>query len=347
MYEYLYFGLALVCIFSIIENFKNGQNLTFFKINIFIFLLVLTTSNIFDFLFELGHEFKDTITFVRLLGSFSFINLFYLVAMNKIPKLVLFIEVVFMILILILMLYGFQFVSINNGVLISDITKINLIAISFVDAFLVFSMVLNLSIIFKKANNDNLYHKKILKWAFILIFILIITVLIISSFILLHFKKVDSTFIDSRLSYIISRSLILLFILLRPKFIDESGFSIGFNTQNLPKTKISVSNFEYLFYHNHYYLLQDANVDDFALKLNHTKVDVLEFLKSQSDDTFIELINKKRIDYLLDMLKSKKYKSFTIEALSEMAGFGNRRSMYYAFQKYVGVTPTEYINNLK
>jgi len=61
----------------------------------------------------------------------------------------------------------------------------------------------------------------------------------------------------------------------------------------------------------------------------------------------IELINKNRIEYLKELLKAKKYESFTIEALSEMSGFNNRRSMYNAFNKHVGVTPTDFIQSLK
>jgi AraC-like DNA-binding protein len=74
---------------------------------------------------------------------------------------------------------------------------------------------------------------------------------------------------------------------------------------------------------------------------------VVDFTIKQTGVSFKELVEKKRIEYLLEMLKSNKHKFFTIQALSEMAGFGNRRAMYHAFQKYVGVTPTEYINSLK
>lgn len=87
-------------------------------------------------------------------------------------------------------------------------------------------------------------------------------------------------------------------------------------------------------------------MEDFALKLNHSKEDVLEFLKTQLDQSFAELLNQNRVDYLKQLLRSKKYESFTIEALSEMSGFGSRRSMYNYFNKYVGMTPSEFINSL-
>ena len=87
-------------------------------------------------------------------------------------------------------------------------------------------------------------------------------------------------------------------------------------------------------------------MDDFALKLNCGKNEVLEFLKLQLDQSFTELLNQNRVEYLKQLLRSKKYESFTIEALSEMSGFGTRRSMYNYFNKYVGMTPSEYINTI-
>jgi YesN/AraC family two-component response regulator len=74
---------------------------------------------------------------------------------------------------------------------------------------------------------------------------------------------------------------------------------------------------------------------------------VADFLKNEIDENFIELLNKNRVEYLKELLKAKKYESFTIEALSEMSGFNNRRSMYNSFNKYVGVTPTEFIQSIK
>lgn len=90
----------------------------------------------------------------------------------------------------------------------------------------------------------------------------------------------------------------------------------------------------------------NANLDDFALKLNHDKEVVLGFIKTQLDQNFTELLNQNRVEYLKQLLRSKKYESFTIEALSEMSGFGTRRSMYNYFNKYVGMTPGEFINSI-
>jgi YesN/AraC family two-component response regulator len=88
-------------------------------------------------------------------------------------------------------------------------------------------------------------------------------------------------------------------------------------------------------------------MEDLALKLNTSKTELADFLKNQIDENFTDLLNKNRVEYLKELLKAKKYESFTIEALSEMSGFNNRRSMYNAFNKHVGSTPTEFIQSLK
>jgi YesN/AraC family two-component response regulator len=94
-------------------------------------------------------------------------------------------------------------------------------------------------------------------------------------------------------------------------------------------------------------LQKDANLEDFSLKLNHDKSAVLEYLNSHINESFNALVNRNRVKYFRSLLDAKKHESFTLEALSEMSGFNNRQSMYNAFNKHVGCTPSAYINNLK
>ena len=88
-------------------------------------------------------------------------------------------------------------------------------------------------------------------------------------------------------------------------------------------------------------------MDDLALKLNTSRNELSLFLREEIEENFTELLNKNRVEYLKQLLIAKKYEAFTIEALSEMAGFNNRRTMYNAFNKYVGMTPSELINSYK
>ena len=152
---------------------------------------------------------------------------------------------------------------------------------------------------------------------------------------------------NTMITVFIHRFLFIFFILIRPKFLDDDKYARPFNQILAKNNGVSFQNFEFLFFSNHYYLRQEANMEDFALKLNASKSQLSDFLKNEIKENFTDLINKNRVEYLQELLKAKKYESFTIEALSEMCGFSNRRSMYNAFNKYIGVTPTEFIQSLK
>jgi YesN/AraC family two-component response regulator len=110
--------------------------------------------------------------------------------------------------------------------------------------------------------------------------------------------------------------------------------------------RLSNSNFDFLFFSNQYYLYPDANIADFALKLNHPVSEINSFIEGRFNKGFIPLITEHRVAHFKNLLESKMHERFTIEALSEMSGFGNRQSMYNAFKKHVGCSPTEFINSL-
>ena len=207
-------------------------------------------------------------------------------------------------------------------------------------------MIYNVVKIFKKTDPENIYQVKIRNWTFFLLALIIfIPIIVVINFTLFKYK-VFSLQADTRIQYIPIYLILLLFVLFRPKFMDESGFSYSLKLSAPIKLGISLSDFEFLFYSNHYFLQSNASLDDFALKLNHTKTEVLAFLKTQKIDNFTELLNRNRVKYFKELLQSNKQESFTIEALSEMAGFNNRQSMYNAFKKLEGRSPSDYINKI-
>ena len=202
----------------------------------------------------------------------------------------------------------------------------------------------NLSVI--NTDIDNLYQVKIKNWIIFLIVLFLIAIFVQITGLLIYYKKVATPLFDSRAVVSLVRFVLLLFILFRPKFLNESGYSAKITKIIRSKNNLSVSNFELLFFANSYFLNANANLEDFALKLNKTKGEVSAFIKDQFNDSFSEILNKNRVTYFKELLNSKQYESFTIEALSEMSGFSNRQAMYVAFKKYEGCTPSDYIDNL-
>jgi len=342
MYSYLYLALAVFGLISIIEILKNSQKISIIKFYFILILGFITINSSIDFVSAFGYDLSLYGSIIRLFVTISLVNIFYAVTEFKIPKFVIYIETILFIIFFISILNGFRFITTINGHFVKEATILNKINLVVVNPLIFGSMVYNLNKL-RKIDSNNLYQVRIKKWmSFLHILFFVIVVSIISSIIFIYIKSFNNI-IDSRFVLFFYRLLATSFIFFRPKFIDDAGLMINYEGIKSFGDQISINKFNFLFYSNHYFLKQDASLDDFALKLNHSKEEVVEFLKNQNDQNFNDLLNKNRVDYFKELLKSKQHHSFTIEALSEMSGFNNRRTMYNAFNKYVGMTPSEFI----
>lgn len=347
MYSYLFFGSSLLGIFSIVENIKGEQKMSFLKWNIVLLLIFMTISASFSFLDEIGYQIGVFPTLNRLFFTITLVNLFYIIAHNSVPKLVIYFECFFIITYVIMTLNGFEFLNVKQGVFSTNVNQLHKFNIYVTNTLIFSSLIYNLFTIYKKTDRGNLYQLKILNWSFFIV--PIFATFFILGFLNIWLFKNPSNFIksDTRMIFIFIYPVLLFFILLRPKFVDEADFSLSKKYLLSPKSPISLKDFNFLFYFNHYYLNPKVHLEDFALKLNRTEGEVTEFIKLQTTDSFSELLSRNRIKYFKELLNAKKFESFTIEALSEMSGFNNRRTMYNAFKKYEGGSPSEYITTLK
>jgi len=345
MYAYLFFILVIIGIFLIFENIKGDQKISFFKIHVLVFLVAVSLMNGIDFLSEIGYTFTLYGSIVKLFMIVVCVNIFYILANHNIPKRIVYIEIVIFILYLISILNGFQFIAVKNGIIVSKTTPLFRLNYLVLHLLVIPSMIYNLYKINKNTDPENLYQVKVKRWASFLILFIAFMIISILSVALIQGGLILPYAYDSRPIQIVVRLLFIIFLFFRPKFIDEYSFAI-ITKSKIGKQKISIENFDFLFYTNHYYLNLEANLEDFALKLNHSKAEVLAFLKSQTNESFNELLNRNRIKHFKELLTAKKHESFTIEALSEMAGFNNKRTMYNAFKKYDGGSPSTFISSL-
>jgi len=345
MYSYLYLSLIILGLFSIFENIKGGRNLSLMKLNFILVLVSITFASTIDFVNEMGYKFDLFGALVRVITTILIVNVFQIVANNKLPRIIIIIELFVFVFYFISILYGYRFTTVKEGIYSFNFINISVINIFIFNPSIIIFMAFNLFKILKITDQTNLYQQKIKKWSVLLfIFFILVLVAIVAS-LLLYVNQITFKMFDSRLIYISNRFILILFIFLRPKFIDEIGVSY-LKSSPLAKGQISLQNFEFLFYFNQYFLKSDANLEDFSIMLNHTKSEVTEYIKKQTSDSFNELVTKNRINYFKELLKTKQHESFTIEALSEMSGFNNRQSMYNAFKKYEECSPSEYINSL-
>ncbi len=346
MYATFAFAITMLGVFSIFENLKGNQKFSVLKYYMLLTIICFTISSFFDFLYFSGHPIPYYKEISRIIGAILVLNMLFLIVLKKVPKFIIFVEALHVLFSIVEICRGFQFPEIIAQKIVFKLTIAHNIFFA-ISAFIILSSFVYLAFqLYKKRNNQNLYDAKVNHWVSWLLFSLLSLAIFQATLVILNTFHIISFYIDSIISLFYIRIALLFFILFRPRFLDDDSIAVSFNDLFLNKSAISFEDFEFLFYKNHYYLNVEANLDDFALKLNHSKEDVLQFVSSQLDQSFAELLNQNRVEYLKQLLRSKKYESFTIEALSEMSGFGSRRSMYNYFNKYVGMTPSEFIHTI-
>jgi AraC-like DNA-binding protein len=139
---------------------------------------------------------------------------------------------------------------------------------------------------------------------------------------------------------------LLLGILYRPQSINAAWYQFD-DLSSINKVEISKDNFEIAFYASHFYLKEKASIENLSVDLDSNKIIVTAFIKKNTGLGFADLINKSRVDYLVELLRQGKYEDYTIEALAKMSGFGSRQTMYKAFAKFRNQSPTDFIESLK
>lgn len=345
MYSYMYLSLIILGLFLIVENLKGGQKLTLLKLHFVIVLSTTTIISTIDFANNIGYNLQFYETILRVINTVLIVNVFQIVANNKLPKSLIILELSIISIFFVGIFYGYRFANFHEGHFYYKVISFSILNIFVINPLIMLFMGLNVFKIIKITDSNNLYQRKIKNWSILLFTLFVMMLFATIATFALYLSQITLNKFDSRIIFISYRFILFLFIFLRPKFIDDIGVSY-MKFSPFVKGRISMQNFEFLFFHNNYFLRPDANLEDFALNLNHTKTEVVDFIKNQTNDSFIELVNKNRITYFKNLLKTKQHESFTIEALSEMSGFNNRQSMYNSFKKYEGCSPSEYINNI-
>jgi AraC-like DNA-binding protein len=348
MYATLAFTITLLGVFSIFEILKGNQKLSLLKYYVLARLIIVTLGSGLDYLSFNGYELLYYKEVLKILALLLTVNLFFLIVQKRIPKLVAWIEVFFILFFIVELIFGIENPIVKEGVLQNKPILFHQFfygLYAFLGSIALFYN--SYYLFYVRKSNTNLYELKIKKWVGFYILSNIILFVINMIFYISLKNGTLGAYDNTMITVFIHRFLFIFFILIRPRFLDDDKYARPFDQILAKNSGLSFQNFEFLFYSNHYYLRQDANTEDLALKLNVTKNELSNFIKNEIEENFTELLSKNRVEYLMELLRAKKHESFTIEALSEMSGFNNRRSMYNAFNKYVGQTPTEFIQSLK
>ena len=101
MYSQIAFGLILLGIFSILENIKHAQKFSLLGYLMILVILSITIASCLDFLTEFGYQLQIYKDIVRIISALLTINFFFIIFAKKIPKLVIGLEVFFILLFII------------------------------------------------------------------------------------------------------------------------------------------------------------------------------------------------------------------------------------------------------
>jgi AraC-like DNA-binding protein len=91
----------------------------------------------------------------------------------------------------------------------------------------------------------------------------------------------------------------------------------------------------------------DLSVNKLARKLKTNTSYLSAIINSRFEESFKTVINKYRIAEARRLLASPGYANFSIEGIAEEVGFHSRSAFYQSFRQVTGLTPSQYMNNLK
>lgn len=96
------------------------------------------------------------------------------------------------------------------------------------------------------------------------------------------------------------------------------------------------------------YLKSDITIASMASNFGTNTKYLSEVIKSSKDKNFNHYINSLRIEYItIKLYEDAVYRKYKITSLAELCGYANHRVFQTAFKKETGLTPSDFINNLK
>lgn len=199
-------------------------------------------------------------------------------------------------------------------------------------------------LIFSKSDADNIYYTKIKNWtkSFVILEFMSVVVFGIMNSLLLSYEF-GSTML------IVMATFVLLIVLYRPRFINAQSLKLTLsnNFRKNEEVVLTDSNFYTPFFIHHYFLREDATLEQFCIQNEISSNEQLQDqILKKYNMTFSNLVNKNRVEYFIELVKSPKFANYSIDALAKEAGFNSRHHLYKPFRKFHGGTPSDFIASI-
>jgi len=199
-------------------------------------------------------------------------------------------------------------------------------------------------LIYQKSDDANHYYQRIQNWTktFVLLEVMAVALFsIMNSFLI--------SYVSGNILLIVIAFLLLLLVLYRPRFINTQSIKLTLSNNFRRDESISLTdaNFYTPFFTNHYYLQEDATLEQFCVQNAITSNEQLQDqILKKYNMTFSNLVNKNRVEYFIELVRSPKYNQYSIDALAKEAGFNSRHHLYKPFKKFHGGTPSDFISSV-
>lgn len=89
------------------------------------------------------------------------------------------------------------------------------------------------------------------------------------------------------------------------------------------------------------YLMKNLKIGDMANEVGSCRTYVSNYINNKYGYTFLEYINRHRIEYAKELMRLPDPEKMWIVA--EKAGFSSEQSFYRNFRKFVGMNPAEWL----
>lgn len=93
---------------------------------------------------------------------------------------------------------------------------------------------------------------------------------------------------------------------------------------------------------NKSYTQSDLSLQKFASELSINPGQLSQAINQGLKMSFVDLINKYRVDESKVLLTEASYSNLKIEAIGQLAGFSSRSTFFAVFKKYTGLTPSQF-----
>ncbi|MBN2662198.1 MAG: tetratricopeptide repeat protein [Bacteroidales bacterium] len=97
---------------------------------------------------------------------------------------------------------------------------------------------------------------------------------------------------------------------------------------------------------NKIFTTETLTLDELSKIINTNRNILSKIINQKYQTNFNNLINQNRVKEACRLISQNKHENYTLEAISKNVGFNSRSTFNSAFKKFVGVTPSFYINSI-